>query len=99
MDSNEVEVCIREMSETFARNNDPDLFREFLPCLLTSNELKEVASRWALVKMIDDGISQRTIAAELGLSLCKITRGSKELKKDKSPFKRMIDLSRDSREK
>lgn len=81
------------MSETLAKTGDPDLIEEFLPCLLTQNELQEVASRWALVKKIDQGTSQRKISEELGLSLCKITRGSKELKKENSPFKRMIDLS------
>jgi len=33
------------------------------------------------------------IAKELGLSLCKITRGSRELKKEASPFKRMLELA------
>ncbi|MDC7222546.1 MAG: Trp family transcriptional regulator [Spirochaetales bacterium] len=94
MDSNDIEKYIREMSETLAKTSDPDLIEKFLPCLLTQNELQEVASRWALVKLIDQGVSQRKIATELGLSLCKITRGSKELKKENSPFKRMIDLSR-----
>ncbi len=92
MDSNEVKAYIREMSETLAKADNPDLIERFLPCLLTENELQEVASRWALVKLIDQGVSQRKIATDLGLSLCKITRGSRELKKDDSPFKSMIDL-------
>ena len=33
-----------------------------------------------------------------GLSLCKITRGSKELKKENSPFRRMIELARELKE-
>lgn len=93
MDSNEVIKYIKEMSQTLAKTTDSTLIEEFLPCLLTENELQEVASRWALVKLIDQGVSQRKISSDLGLSLCKITRGSKELKKDDSPFKRMIDLS------
>jgi Trp operon repressor len=32
----------------------------------------------------------------LGLSLCKITRGSRELKRRNSPFKHMIRLYRES---
>lgn len=93
MNSNEIKSYLHEMSLTLAKTNNADLIEEFLPCLLTQNELQEVASRWALVKMIDQGISQRKISQELGLSLCKITRGSKELKKENSPFKRMIDIS------
>ena len=82
---------LKELSLAFSRTDDPELIYNFLECLLTQNELSEVASRWALVKKLDEGISQRSIASELGLSLCKITRGSKELQKEDSAFKKMID--------
>lgn len=82
---------LRELSLALSKTDDVDLIRSFLNCLLTNNELDEVASRWALVKMLDSGLSQRKIASALGLSLCKITRGSKELQKKDSAFKRMID--------
>jgi TrpR family trp operon transcriptional repressor len=36
-------------------------------------------------------MSQRKIAEELGMSLCKITRGSKELQKRDSAFKTVLD--------
>ena len=83
---------LKELSDALSKAEDPELLYSFLECLLTKNELSEVASRWALVKMLDQGISQRGIASDLGLSLCKITRGSKELQKDDSAFKKMIDL-------
>lgn len=86
--------AMRELSEAIAAADDPGLIGEFLSCLLTPAELREVATRWALVREIDAGTTQREIAKKMGLSLCKITRGSKELKKDDSPFKRMIDLYR-----
>ena len=84
---------IKEMSQALAACDDVELIYDFL-CngLLTENETHEVASRWALVKLIREGMSQRKIAEKLGLSLCKITRGSKELKKEDSPFGRMLDL-------
>ncbi|MBI9104171.1 MAG: transcriptional regulator [Spirochaetales bacterium] len=86
------EPYLNELSEAFAKTDNPVLIREFLGSLLTPNELQEVSTRWALVKLIDDGMSQRNIARELGLSLCKITRGSKELKKENSPFQEMIGI-------
>lgn len=85
--------AFEELSLALSRAADPQLIREFLACLLTPKELQEVSSRWALVREIDSGTTQREIARKLGLSLCKITRGSRELKKVDSPFKRMIDLS------
>ncbi|MDC7232120.1 MAG: Trp family transcriptional regulator [Spirochaetales bacterium] len=83
---------IDEIAAVFAECKDKELIEDFLYSLLTPNEINEVASRWALVKLITEGMSQRKISEKLGLSLCKITRGSKELKKENSSFKAMIDL-------
>ena len=84
--------AIKELSAALAATDDKDLIEDFLVSLLTKNEIHEVATRWALVKLIKAGISQRKVAEMLGLSLCKITRGSKELKKENSSFRTMIDL-------
>ncbi len=89
------EQAIKELSSTLSAVDNSDLIEDFLRSLLTPNEISEVSSRWELVKQIDEGISQRKIAENLGLSLCKITRGSKELKKDHSSFKQMIDKWRE----
>jgi len=44
-----------------------------------------------LVKRLDGGQSQRAIASDLGVSLCKITRGSRELKKPRSALRTLLD--------
>lgn len=84
--------ALSELSEALAEINDKELIKEFLECILTASEIGEVTSRWSLVRRINNGQTQRGIAQDLGLSLCKITRGSKELKKDDSAFKRVIDI-------
>lgn len=81
---------LKEISGALARCGDQKLVEGFLQELFTPAETKEMGKRWALVRLLDEGMSQRSIARELGLSLCKITRGSKELKKENSAFKRMI---------
>lgn len=86
---------IRDIARVLASTADSALIEKFLRSLLTEREVNEISSRWELVKMLDDGESQRKIAEKLGLSLCKITRGSKELKKKPSAFKQMLDISRD----
>jgi TrpR family trp operon transcriptional repressor len=58
--------------------------------MLTPNEIKRISSRWELVKLLNKGISQRRIAKVLHVSLCKITRGSKELKKENSALKKVV---------
>ncbi len=82
------------MSMTLAHTNDAELIEDFLYCILTPSEQETIAARWELVKLIDQGYSQRKISEMLGLSLCKITRGSKELKKENSAFARMISAFR-----
>ena len=81
-----------ELSRTLASVNDSALLEDFLKALLTPQEYNAVASRWALVRLLDQGMTQRKISETLGLSLCKITRGSREMKKEDSPFQKMIDI-------
>jgi Trp operon repressor len=91
-DNDLVSTNIDEMSRALSAA-DPELIREFLYSLYTPAEADEIAKRWALVKQIALGRPQREIAKELGLSLCKITRGSRELKKEGSAFRRMLELA------
>ncbi len=82
-----------ELCRAFAVTSDPELIESFLRSLLTPAETADVAARWALVKALDKKIPQREIAKNLGLSLCKITRGSRELKKPDAPFRRMLEIA------
>jgi TrpR family trp operon transcriptional repressor len=83
-----------ELSWTLAKTQDNRLIESFLRCLLTPAETADIATRWALVKALGDKIPQREIAKNLGISLCKITRGSKELKKPQSAFEQMLAIWR-----
>jgi TrpR family trp operon transcriptional repressor len=89
------EAVMRENIAEMARalsGADPALVEEFLYSLFTPAEADEMAKRWALVKELSEGTPQRRVAEDLGLSLCKITRGSRELKKQNSAFRAMLDL-------
>ncbi|MBN2403701.1 MAG: transcriptional regulator [Spirochaetes bacterium] len=83
---------LNEIAQVLAVTKDKKIIEKFLESLLTKNEMNEISSRWELVKLLDNGMTQRKISDRLGLSLCKITRGSKELKKKSSAFKYMIDM-------
>jgi TrpR family trp operon transcriptional repressor len=87
-----VQKNLSEMAETLAKIQDRKLIESFLRCLLTPAETADIAARWALVKALDRKIPQREIAKTLGLSLCKITRGSRELKKPGSGFQRILEV-------
>jgi TrpR family trp operon transcriptional repressor len=82
---------IEQVASVLSKIQNRRLIMDFLECLLTKKEIEEISGRWELVKMLDKGWSQRRIARELRMSLCKITRGSQELKKRNSAFKRVLD--------
>ncbi len=102
MDNNEnindsntmVSQTIDELCGLIAESGDKEFLAEFFKCLFTPPELKDIANRWLLVKEIDKGTTQRDIAKNFGMSLCKITRGSKELAKENSAFRKMLDISK-----
>jgi TrpR family trp operon transcriptional repressor len=85
-----VEEYLNDLAQTFANINDPELITSFLRSLLTPPEIADIAARWALVKALHDKVPQREIAKRFGLSLCKITRGSRELKKPDSTFIKIL---------
>jgi len=64
--------------------NDPEEMQKFFFEIFTPAEIDDFILRWRLMEMLYKGTPQRCIAAELGISLCKITRGSKILKEDNS---------------
>ena len=83
-----------ELAAAVARiRSAPDVER-FLEELFTPSECVELSKRWALMRELRAGKSQRAIARELGLSLCKITRGAKFARDEDSLFRRAVLGSR-----
>ena len=85
-----VKENLAELAQVLSRVKDNALIEDFLRCLLTPAEIADIAGRWALVKALEQKTPQREIAKTLGISLCKITRGSREMKRENSAFKRML---------
>ena len=97
LDNKIVQETIKELSNLLSQVDDSDFIFEFLQCLLSKPEINAIASRWLLVKEIDKGTTQREIAKKFSMSLCKITRGSKELNKPNSAFRKMLDFLNNSK--
>ena len=83
--------CLKELCTALTLIDTPKKMQEFLECLLTEAEVIDIANRWLLGREIDRGTTQREIAKNYNMSLCKITRGSRELKKDGSAFKKVLE--------
>lgn len=48
----------------------------FLFEVLTDAEIDALSKRWRILNLLHNGVTQREIAKELHVSLCKITRGA-----------------------
>ncbi len=83
----------KELAAAFASLSNPkDVERAFVD-FLTPAEQRDLYSRWLIFKMLEDGVTQREISQKLGVSLCKITRGSRFLKSSKTIVRRMLAAS------
>ena len=80
-----------DLIEVFARISDFEEMKSFIEEILTPKEIQDLALRWKLLQELSKGKTQRSIASQYGISLCKITRGSKILKKDNSVTKKILN--------
>ena len=90
-DASDLTLSLADISSVLCGVSDPDQMQEFLTEILTPSECRDLALRWELMRRLKKGIPQRQIAAELGISLCKITRGAKILKQDHSISKHYLN--------
>ena len=89
-----IDQTIRELCGILKKAETEDFIYDFFKCPFTPPELKDFANRWLLVKELDKGTTQREIARKFGMSLCKITRGSRELAKEGSAFRKILDFQK-----
>ncbi|OGR22365.1 MAG: repressor [Desulfobacterales bacterium RIFOXYA12_FULL_46_15] len=68
-----------------------DDLNHFFEDLFTPAEINDIALRWKLLKDLHKGMAQRKIADKYGISLCKITRGSRILKKKDSIMLKILN--------
>ena len=81
------------LATVLASISDPHEMELFLTELLTRSELCDITLRWQLIELLSKGVSQRKIAEDLQISLCKITRGSRILKNKKSIFGKIVQAA------
>ncbi|TFG92772.1 MAG: transcriptional regulator [Syntrophobacterales bacterium] len=83
-------ISHHDLIEVFARISDFEEMKSFIEEILTPKDIQDLALRWKLLQELNKGETQRSIASRYGISLCKITRGSKILKKDGSITKKIL---------
>mgnify|MGYP001603770556 CR=1 FL=1 len=87
---NKSDDALREFAIILSRSETGQEAHEIMLAILTPRERKAIALRWRLVKLLALGMTQRAISRKLGISLCKITRGARELKYGPPGFRSAI---------
>ncbi|KKU67927.1 MAG: hypothetical protein UX89_C0010G0006 [Parcubacteria group bacterium GW2011_GWA2_47_16] len=79
-----------ELMRLLVSIKNPKLMDEFLEDLLTPSEFEDISIRWQIIKLLSRRIPQREISTNLGVSIAKITRGSRELLNEKGGFWKVL---------
>jgi len=69
----------KELVEILKQPRTTEEWDALLHDLLTKKERESLAERWQIIKLLASGMPQREIAERLGVSISKITRGSRAL--------------------
>ncbi len=90
MDNSLTEIC-----HAVSKLSHIDKIEQFFREILSEKELEDIQLRWELMKKLKEGESQRNIAKDLHISLCKITRGAKILKQPNGVINRILSEEQD----
>ena len=88
--SKKAQGYLEELYTTFGRIKGKKDAEKFLVDFLTEQELQDVSLRWQLVKRLAKNMPHRAISEELGISIAKVTRGSKALTSSTGAFKKLL---------
>lgn len=72
---------------------DPEALELVFSDLLSPAEIETLRERWAIIKRLDAGASQRAVAAEIGSSVTTVSRGARQLKYGAGGFRLALDLA------
>ena len=84
------DLQLENLVKSLVKIDSNDEMGLFFKELLTESEIETLSKRWRILEMLKNGYTQREVAKELQVSLCKVTRGAKILKDEKSVLARII---------
>lgn len=75
-----------DLVRTFCNLRSDIEVADFLKGILTPQELAAVSARLQIIKKLKAGVPQHDIAAQLGVGVATVTRGSKEIKQGRFTY-------------
>ncbi len=85
----------QELLAIMASITDTEELNLFFEDMLTDKEISDITARYLLMEDLIKGKSQRDIAQDRKMSLCKITRGSRMLKKKDGYMRKYLNSKYD----
>ena len=84
----------RDLAAAVASLRDADEALRFLRDLCTVNELRELAARWEVARLLDDGVSYHDISERTGASSATISRVNQWLRYGRDGYRLVLQLKR-----
>jgi TrpR-related protein YerC/YecD len=84
----------RSLFEAVLRLENLDDAADFFRDLCTRRELEEMSHRWAIARLLDDGLPYREIAERTGASTATITRINQWLTHGTGGYRAMLDRTK-----
>jgi TrpR-related protein YerC/YecD len=85
---------VTDLADALVTLRTGDEALSFLRDLCTVNELKELAQRWHVARLLDDGVSYHEISDRTGASSATISRVGQWLRYGRDGYRLVIDRSR-----
>ncbi len=80
----------KELVQLLGQSRTATEWDALLQDLLTPKERESLAERWQIIRLLTSGMPQREIADRLGVSISKITRGSRVLQEGRGGFSKAL---------
>jgi Trp operon repressor len=90
--SNKPAPSLTDLAAVLAKLDEPQAIERFLKDLLTPAEIQAVVERWAIVRMLAAGMTQREVALTLDVSVTTVTRGNRQLQHGEGGFTHALTL-------
>jgi TrpR family trp operon transcriptional repressor len=84
-------TALKELVHCLHGLSSPKEIEGVLSEILTPAEIQTITQRWNICKLLLQGVSQREIARRLGVSLCNITRGAREMRNPGSRLRELLE--------
>ena len=81
----------RDLAAAVASLRDADEALRFLRDLCTVNELRELAARWEVARLLDEGVSYHDISERTGASSATISRVNQWLRYGRDGYRLVLD--------